>query len=667
MHYDIDSFNAESEIKKIIFNTAFKHQDKIDYYTWASLYKNKILKHSVPIDDGKVYEILSNKNHAERILTKSNGPLLCFKQDNKPTVAKIAILIFTSNLRWRKSVWDHFINMQPGHEIGHSTLENLKQIEKEITAEDWVQAAMSFYDRVNSDWLCNLGGLQQSIEIDSSLIQEYSTYVFRPTIESVSSIGIGALESTSLKEEYTKDLLQISKESSDLNSLLDKYYAKYGHIPLAYDYSLSSVLDGFFEKNTFDNQQKWESLWAWADTKNSPLPLYHICSYFVRNIKIVPKEKYQKLFEELLNILHEQENITSELKWTAAWKLRYNIAKHFGQFIEAKLPGANTEQIYSQAWWMSEKLAQIYGNNSKNINSFNKHVIDAEESLSNYIWQKARPRTQNSSLRYVTIMAPSLWATSIVFQIDNKLLEYICENDLSNKNLFLHSVTFSLMTLFPLYLKNKVDLVYAYDQACLKPVEYISNNLPESVMKQTFEDLISASNELRNENILLKKIKDIPNQSFDDQLLSYIAMRTMAYTNFVQDEDKLFEIICNNNWLEKILLTSESIIAETILSSLLETIIQKRDRWSWQIPHLFSIAFQNNVNNEKVSNLAFACVIISSICSDTCSALRRTLLYNTKNTNKLKNHWSKELQEVYHVSSDYTKSRLRPIILCLNS
>lgn len=144
MQSDIYELEKMSEIKKIIVRMAFKHQKTVDYCTWAFLKKNKILNSSAPITDSKIYEILSNKNHADRITTQNKGPLLCFKEHSKPTVAKIINLIFANQSQWRKTVYDHFVKMRPGYEIGHNTLNKLKQIEGELFSNNWTQAAIVF-------------------------------------------------------------------------------------------------------------------------------------------------------------------------------------------------------------------------------------------------------------------------------------------------------------------------------------------------------------------------------------------------------------------------------------------------------------------------------------------------------------------------------------------
>lgn len=656
-----------SEIKKFIAMMAFRQQEAVDLCAWAFLAKNKISNKNTPITDGKIYEILSNKEHKDRLVLQNNGPLLFFNEDDKPTVARIVNLIFTNQVPFRKLVYDHFIKMQPGHEIGFSTLDKLRKIEGELISEDWLQSAITFCDIINADWLCNLMGLQQAFEIrDEKEIQEYATDVFRPSITSAESIGVGVLQPSYAKDSYIQDFSQIYEETSDLCGLLDKYYYKYGHIPLCYDYSLYSMLDTFFAKHSIENQQKWDNLWQWADTKNSPLPRYHVCCYFVRNSNNVPEGQLHKLYSELLNIIHMPVEESSDLQWTSAWRLRRELAKHFGQFLESRLPGANTERIYSQAWWMAEKIASIFGNNSEDIAAFRKYTISSEGYLSNMIWQTARPRIQSSSFRYATLMTSSLWAVSIISQIDNKFLDYICKAKLPDTELFIQSIVGFLIKCFPLKAVDRTNSVYAYDVTCINTAEYLSQNLPDTETKEQISFFVSAVKQLSDTSNLISQINRMPENNQGDQLITAEVMRVMAYTDMLQEEDKLWESICNVDWLDKVFSAVDENVAYSIISSLIEIMLQKQDKWAWQLPHLFSIICQKHINNEKAKKLAFTCVVISSICSDTCSALQRTLLNNKADINELQNEWSKRLQTIYHIAPDYTKSRLRPILCCLN-
>lgn len=664
MPSDIDDTEAMLKIKKAIVHIAFKKQKSCDYYSWAILKKNKIMKGDAPSRDAKMYEMLNNKDHKDRI-TLNNGPLLSFNEDGQPIVAIICNLIFTEQSQWRKIVYDHFIKMQCGHEIGDNTLSKLRDIEVELFSDDWIQAALEFYDIINIDWLCNLMGLEQANVVnDEEGMQKFAKDVFKPSIASASSIGVGVLQPSYAKDEYVQNFTQIYEEASDLCDLLDKYYYKFGHIPLCYDYSLYSMLDSFFAKHSYNKQQRWDSLWSWADSKDSPLPRYHVCCYFVRDSNNVPDSNFQTLYEELLNIIHMPVKESVELQWTLAWKLRCKLAKHFGQLFEVQLSGANTENIYSQAWWMAEKIASVYGNRSKDIATVLEYTVSCEE-YSDIIWQISRPRTQSSSLRYATLMTSSLWAISLISQINNKFLDYVCNTNLANSELFVDNLIEALISRFPLKAVDKDNSVYAYDVTCLSVAEYLSENIPDAKNKE-FPLLVSVR-QLSDTGNLIDLINKIPEHSHEDQLTAVVAMRVKAFTGLIQDESEIWENVCNEDWLEKTFLVADQRVYGSISSSLIEIMLQKQGKWSWQLPHLFSIVCQKHFNNEKIRNNTFTCVVISSICSDTCSALKKILLNNKADISELQKVWSKRLKAIYNNAPDCTKSRLRPVILCLDS
>jgi hypothetical protein len=664
MPSDIHDTDAMLKVKKAIVQIAFKKQKSCDYYSWAILKRNKIMNGDAPSREAKLYEMLSNKNHKDRIIL-NNGPLLCFKEHDQNTVAIVCNLIFADQSQWRKIVYDHFARMQPGHEIGDNTLSKLRDIEVKLLSDDWIQAALEFYDIINIDWLCNLMGLEQANAInDEEGMQKFATDVFRPSIASASSIGVGVLQPSNKKDEYAQDFTQICEEASDLCNLLDKYYYKYGHIPLCYDYSLYSILDSFFAKHSYNKQQKWEGLWNWADSKDSPLARYHVCCYFVRNSNNVPESKFQALYDESLNIIHMPVKGGVELQWTLAWKLRCKLAKSLGQKFEVQLHGANTENVYSQAWWMAEKIASLYGNRSEDIATVLEYTISDEEYFSEMIWQVSRPRTQSSSLRYATLMTSSLWAVSLISQIDDKLLDYVCNTNPPNAELFVDNLRDSLFGCFPLKAVDKSNFVYAYDATCINVAEYLLQKTPDAKNKE-FPLLVSIR-QLSDTGNLINLISKIPESNHEDQLIAVVAMRVKAFTNPIEDESEIWENVCNEDWLVKMFSVVDEKVYYSINVSLIEIMLQKQDKWAWQLPHLFSMVCQKHISNEKIKYNAFACVVISSICSDTCSALKRTLLKNKTDISGLQKEWSKRLKAIYSNAPDYTKSRLRPVILCLD-
>ncbi|MFC1676715.1 hypothetical protein ACFL3G_06585 [Planctomycetota bacterium] len=668
MQSDIKKVEEMLEIKKIIAKMAFKHQDTVDLCTWGFLNKNKISADPNPIGNDKIYEILFNKEHKDRIVTHSEGIWLCFKEDGKPTAAEIAYMVFSSNSQFRKAVYEYFLKMKPGHQIGHNALAKLRKIEGELLSDNWIKSAISFCDIIKADWLYNLMGLKQAIEMkDESAIEECATNVFRPSIASAESIGIGVLQPSYARDSYVKDILRITEEISEVEDLLDEYYIKYGHIPLCYDNSIYTALEDFFVKHPCNDQEKWNKLWRWAERKNSPLSRFHVCCYFVRSSNKTPKEQLQVLFDELLNIIHIPAKDGSELQWTSAWRLRCELAKHFGQFLESRLPGANTERIYSQAWWMAEKIASLYGNNPEDIESIRKYTISPEEDMSNLVWQMSRARTVASSLRYATLMTSSLWAISIISQIDNGFIDYICKTNLQNKELFFKSVLGFTVGCFPLKSADEINCVYAYDKTCIDVAEYLSKQLEDVETKGPFIAVLPAIRNLADSGNIINQVKSINEQSEGEQLLEAVAMRVMAYTDSLEKGNEIWDVICNEEWLTSTLSTVKNeYVIDILITSLLEILLQKQNKWAWQLPHLFSIVCQNNIENERVKKFAFVCVVISSIYSDTCSALKRTLQTNKSDVIELREEWNKRLQEIYHIAPDCTRARLRPILLCLS-
>lgn len=668
MRSKIVNNNGMAKLKKFIISMAFKHQATVDLCTWGILYSNKLIEDAKPIIDQKIYEVFLDEKHEARIEKHNAGPLLYYKDDDCIANGEIAYLVFTEEVGCRRAVYNYFLNMQIGKEIGDNTVEKIKKTCTDLFTDKWVKSAVFFCDLIKSDWLCNLSGLIQAVvNKDQKMIQEYAPEVFRPSIAAAESSGTGVLQPSYDKEKYLKEISMIENYATDIEVLLDDYFFRFGHIPLCYEESIYSSIDNYFEKNPASSQDKWDSMWGWADKINSPLARFHICCYFIRKIENVPEVHLPALYDELLNIMHFPKNEEISLTWTSAWRIRCDLAKHFGQYLESRLPGANTEKLYTQAWWMAEKIASVYGNNTEDIAAVREYTIKPEEDMSHLIWQMLRSKMESSSLRYATLLTNSLWAISNISQIDKRFIDYVCKNELKNKDLFVKSILGFYVSCFPLKSKDDSECVYAYDKTCSKAAESLSELYDDGSIKEQFKAFLSAVNGLSDKASFLNHFKNFHDRSDGDQLLLALAFRVMVYTDLIEDDNEIWEVVCNEEWIKNtFLLEGKEQVIDTLIISLMEIILQKHDRWAWELPHLFSLVLQNNIENPEIKRLAFACVVISSICSETSSALERTLIKNAPDVEDLRGHWRGQLISIYNIAPETARGRLRPILLCLS-
>ena len=665
MQSDSSHTNVPSEIKQLVLDTSFRNQKYlVDMRTWAVLYKNNLIEQSPAIPEDNTYKAIEKK---DRNIYIKKGPLFV-QTEEEPIVFQVVNLIFTPDSDNRKKVYDYFFQLESGREIGYITKEKISGLKNQLIGNDWLEASIQFFDIITIDWLCSFMGLQQAEEIkDQALMNDYASKIFRPSVNSAESIGIGSLQTREI-ESYFKITIEKLKTSSKLEDQLDIFFNDFGHIPLKTSFSINKIIDDFFEKKSFTNNERWEKLWHWADKKENPISRFHICCYFVKQIQFVPNSKFEKLYFELLNIICVLNDKNSDFDWFEAWGLRIDLARMFGQFLESQLPGSNTEGIYSQAWWMSEKIASVYGNNSQQIKNIRKKTLSNESYWSQLVWQISRPYTVSSPLKYVTVFTKSMWPISILSQINNRFLDYIFQTELPNKNLLLEGLLPGMLDYFPTNQLKNSKITYAFEDTCINIVEYLSTNSPEEGSKKQFSDLIQLLRNLSDAETIVEKIKKIDTLKTEEQVFVTLAFRLLVNTNIHDTKELLWEEFFNENWLTSLLSKIDGMfVIETIFISLIEVMLQKKDQWLYYLPHLFSIVCQNSLHNQKNKDISFSCIIISCICSDTYSALKRILHSNKTEVEDSRIFWQKKLIAIYEYSSDFTKAKLRPVLLALSS
>ena len=661
---DID----RAKVKQYISQIAFGENAVFDCCAWAILRQNGIVNVTPPISEEKLQLLFSEKEHKDRVIPKNNGPLFLYKEEDTITVTQTVNFIFYECSTIRDCVCDYFLDFNPGLDIGINTYREILKLKDSLLSEQWLQSAIRFHDLISEDWLCNLSGLKQSFEFqDDENIQDFATKVFRPSVNSIESIGIGNIEPSTSSNEYKQYIDKLFREKSSLYDIFDCFYKEYGFVPLNPVYFFQK-LKRYIEDNYDSNINLWEELWGWANEKKSPVARYYVCSYYVSYYKRVPNGKFKFLLNEVLNVAYLPVNEESELEWSYSWRMRLELSRHYGQYLESRVPNSITEKVYTLAWWMTEQVSSIYKNSIKDIQSVRKYTIIKEEHWSHTIWRILRPKTVSSSLKYATLMSNSLWGLSVLSQVSNEFLQAFCiyNGDGNEKDKFINCLTGFLVACFPI--KPIDNCIFSYDNGCIGAVEFLANHYPEKLVCDMLSAFSIAIRRLENPKVVVDELKNLGSFDEGNQSLLLIALRVLAYNNMLsKNEDELWGLLSSEESLTKLIISiKDDRISEEYALALMEIILQKQDKWAWQLPHLFSLIALNSENNKKHRIFMFGCVVLSSICSDTCSALKRLLLSGESIFEETNKEWEEHLRSIYNVAPDSLKCRLRPILLCFD-
>ena len=89
-------------------------------------------------------------------------------------------------------------------------------------------------------------------------------------------------------------------------------------------------------------------------------------------------------------------------------------------------------------------------------------------------------------------------------------------------------------------------------------------------------------------------------------------LRNRAYTNQIP-VDVMWDLVCDNEWREAILLKSDELVLEMLFDALIQIQIRNSDKWSYQLPHFFASACEIVEDGSERRKLLFAYTISSSI------------------------------------------------------
>lgn len=662
------------EAKKQLTLLAIKHIKKVDARTLTILQKNKIFESLDPnVSYRHVLPILCNTDHPSRI-TVCPGPLFFYLTQEKPPTANIvnlAELLFATNVDIRKASFDYFYNLED-EEIPLLTTKSrslLKTLADKLFTKDekeWRDVAVAIYDTLNEDWYFHFAALRQCLQRNFIQgIEEYLTKVIRPSIPSVDSVTIGMWEVSKQKEEILQVIDKIVEEAASIEGALNQYFFRFGHLPFRRDLSIINLIDKWQSKHG-GLKDIWAILWNWADSFTIPLPRYHVCMYFVSKPDLVSNDKYTKLWHEIIEVIYMPNSEEEDLEWTQSWRMLCENARHYCYHLETRLPFMNGERIASQAWWLAVQVCKLFSSNREKVKHLRNETFIPELASSSRIWKVASPAIEPSSLRFLTINTNSLFSLSLQAVLGNNLDSLRPSSmDKDDHQKFEHTISGSILGIFPPKIKDDSKKVYVFEDSILliakKWLNYIDEGDKNKEMINAFifgiEKLIASDD---FESIVMKFM----DSHSGDQVLIANYLKNMIFTEEFSP-DTMWKAINDPNWRETAFRKSHPFILELIYDALNEIETRYQNKWAYNLPHYYALELEKTVDPEKKKHL-FACVIHSSLCGNSVSAIQRLLKGENKHDYQEEvDHWRKRLGEIQKWAPELVKARIRPIFAAL--
>ncbi|MBW8015460.1 MAG: hypothetical protein FVQ82_04675 [Planctomycetes bacterium] len=667
--------NILAETKKQMAILAIRHLEMVDARTLTIFQKYGIFDSiESELNREDILPILKKSKHPDR-RDIGAGPLFCYLAKKEPpeaNIVEVADLLFSTDVELREEALKYFNNLQDG-ELPLLTPRSrgiLQALGGDVLSEEkqkWRDAAVAIYDVLEDDWYCSYAALKQCLSRNFTHgIEHHLTKVIRPTIPSVDSVMLGVWEASKQKEQIKDKIKQIVTVNSDIVKALDAYLMTLGHIPLASDLSIISLIDEWQnEYGAIENI--WEVLWTWADSYNLPVPRYHVCMYFIFYPDSVSVENYGALWHEIAEVVSSSSNEADDTKWSHSWKLFSEIARHYCYHLEARLPYQNGERIASQAWWLALQVCKAFSSENEDIKRLRTDTFLPELAFSSQIWQIASPCIEPSGLQYLTLNNPSIFALSLqamlfdkVGSIDSKSID---KDDLKKIGKALNG---TLLTIYPPVLKDDAEITYAFDKSPLNLAsKWIVDVDEDDEQKEMMAAFIVGIEKLVKSKSLLDILNKFPNSHSGDQVLIANYFRNMVFTENVPLDD-IWKVIQDSDWREAAFVNSHPVVLELIVGAFNEIIAKYQDKWAYNLPHYYALACEKCEDKERESQL-FSCIVYSSLFGNTVSGIQRLLKSeNKQGYSDYVNYFRDFLEDAHKRAPEWVKTKVRPVLAALH-
>lgn len=620
-------------------------------------------------DQQEMAAIVADPSHPKRV-PLSLGPSVLVQQDEvRRVIVPIRILLLSSDPGVRMKAAEYLQSKSEGNAafLTRRTEDLLKNCRPTLLSSEspgWRDAAVRVHDAIKDDLLCNIAGLRQSAEIGSDDgIAEYLPGVLRPTVTSLDSIDLEFWNPGQQRSAISEFIERVVAESHDIGETLDRYYSKLGHLPLGHELGVGALVRKWAAR-TDQIKETWDKILKWAERLASPVPRYHACVAFVANPHLVDPEDRPKLWRLILEILHDSSSDESDAEWSQAWRVRCELARHYCHHLECRLPGAESERITNLSWWLAERVALLLGKSPDQIRGFRTDALGPESSLSSQLWHLAHPPVVPSTLRYTTLYCKSIWSVSLLSLL-GRALPRLDPGSLAAEDRTRVGATLKgcLLGTFPPSPIAEGEETYAFELG----VHHTAKVWAEVIPAADVTLVVAATSELSEAGEFEAALRRLGKSPHAEQMLVTHALTVKAYVSEAP-ADLVFELLGDDQWRNQVFRDGDESSVQSLFDALQELTLQKNDKWAWDLPHRFALTCEASWDKPERRALLFAMVVLSSLSTDTVSALQRlvTPARHVELSSQIK-YWRDRIQEVRTLAHPWIAARLRAVLASLHS
>ena len=498
--------------------------------------------------------------------------------------------------------------------------EYAQAIRSELQA-DWLPAARRIRDVLDEDFLLNLAGFRQCWEVN--LHEEQNAYwrrVIRPGIHLAASIPGNWFEIPAGDAPATLAEICVAG-AAFLSEALDRYFARYGYLPLAPPASAGSVVRRWVDAHDA-GQAAWAEVWQWVDAGISPLRAYHACQVFFECPDLVPEGEGETLWGRVSRLCAmppagEEDTETAPDFEEVGWDLRHELARHYLGQLEIHTVEQPGDRLAALAWWAAERVAsemtgalQTVGVEvAPALRTVLDRTVSNEAALSEVEWDDLRPAGPPSPFAFGTMEARGLWVAALLaprpvpeLPLPSDYEPWVAINLLG-----------ACMGGFPppgaAFGSGLLAFGRPFDEAAAQWAARIGTE----EQRRFLEGVLQVRGELAQEGGLLSALRGVPDAEPVRQAVVCHAFRTLAALGAV-NEAAVWELLSDSDWVRTFVTRAEPGPLQALSWGLLEVQRRAGDRWHWALPHLFgSLAEELDLPPERRRQLALSAVHSAAI------------------------------------------------------
>ena len=314
-----------------------------------------------------VLEVMRNFEHDRFVKETPPGPLFFYMEEDEKSIGvfESTDLLVYPHAEARSAALAFFKTLESrSHNVVSKRTKEVLRKEKAKVAQkraiNWYPSAEDLLEVIENDWQMNAAGFRQSLTTKKQdWIQNYWLRCVRPPIHPAGSVPTSAFHACTDAKTMNERVFNELGADLDPQALIDMYCELVGHLPLAGEWSLSTLL----ERN-HDNE-RWkevvDSLFDLANRKDS-LHAYQGCRALIDFWVKLDDEQCAKAGERISRFITMSRSIDFDTPQGRFWFCLHRLANHFLDWIPLYGPELGEDNSASLAWWLSERLTTILMN-----------------------------------------------------------------------------------------------------------------------------------------------------------------------------------------------------------------------------------------------------------------------------------------------------------------